>query len=71
MKANDSHFLHRQAELCIALSRSTFDLTVAGRLRAMAEELHRKASEWVDEPDGVTPPVVNGHRARTPDSSRD
>ncbi len=45
----DCNFLRRQAELCIALSRATFDLTIAGRLRAMAEELRAKAAEWEDD----------------------
>ena len=38
MNETDISFLRRQAELCIALSRATFDLTVASRLRTMAEE---------------------------------
>ena len=53
MKEHDSRFLHLQAEACIALSRSTFDLTLAGRLRAMADEFHRKASEWDEEANGL------------------
>jgi len=72
MNEKDSQFLHRQAELCIALSRSTFDLTVAGRLRAMAAEFQRKASEWEDEDDveAFSPqPYRNGSRAG--ESSRD
>jgi len=32
----NSDFLRGQAEKCIALSRATFDLTLAGRLRTMA-----------------------------------
>ena len=48
MRQTDISFLRRQAELCIALSRSTFDLTVAGRLRTMAEELRNRASELED-----------------------
>jgi hypothetical protein len=51
MQERDSHFLRRQAELCIGLSRSTFDLTLAGRLRAMAEEFRAKADAWEDEND--------------------
>jgi hypothetical protein len=39
------------------LSRSTFDLTLAGRLRAMAEELRAKAMEWEDSP---VPEHLNG-----------
>jgi hypothetical protein len=46
MKETDINFLRRQAELCVALSRATFDLTVAGRLRRMAEEFRAKASNW-------------------------
>ncbi len=45
----NSEFLRREAEACLALSRSTFDLTVAGRLRAMAGELQAQASEEDDE----------------------
>jgi hypothetical protein len=51
MTENDSDFLRRQAELCIALSRATFDLTLAGRLRAMAAEFQAKATEWEDGPE--------------------
>ena len=61
MQVNDSHFLRRQAELCIALSRSTFDLTVASRLRAMAHELEAKAAEWEDETEGYFPHAATGN----------
>ena len=47
MKMSD--FLRRQAELCVAISRATFDLTMAGRLRAMAAEFQRKATELDEE----------------------
>jgi hypothetical protein len=61
MRDRDSQFLRSQAELCIALSRATFDLTVAGRLRAMAGDLRAKAEEWED---GVNfHPPGNGHGA--------
>jgi hypothetical protein len=46
MRETDVSFLRRQAELCIALSRATFDLTVAGRLRTMADEFRARASRW-------------------------
>jgi hypothetical protein len=45
MMMRNSEFLRRQAEACIALSRATFDLTVAGRLRTMAAEFQVQASE--------------------------
>jgi hypothetical protein len=44
-----STYLRRQAEFCIALSRATIDLTVAGRLRALAADFHTKAAEWDNE----------------------
>jgi hypothetical protein len=46
MKTSD--FLRHQAELCLALSRATFDLTMAGRLRTMATEFNGKATELDD-----------------------
>jgi hypothetical protein len=42
-------YLLQQAEILIALSRATFDLGVAGRLRAMASELQTRAAEQEDE----------------------
>jgi hypothetical protein len=42
-------YLHQQAEILIAMSRATFDLGVAGRLREMASELHTRAAEQEDE----------------------
>src|SRR5260370_36476927 len=41
-------YLRRQAESLIAMSRATFDLTIAGRLRRMAAELQDKAAEEDD-----------------------
>jgi hypothetical protein len=69
MKETDITFLRQQAELCIALSRSTFDLTVAGRLRALAKEFQAKADQWDDESDHM-PPHVFGHSG-SPDSEMD
>jgi hypothetical protein len=59
----DSDFLRRQAEHCIALSRATIDLTVAGRLRAMAAEFRAKAAEWESQdPDESDQPSSNAGR---------
>jgi hypothetical protein len=41
-------YLRRQAEILTAMSRATFDLTIAARLRRMAAELQDKASEEDD-----------------------
>jgi hypothetical protein len=40
-----SAFLRQQGEILIAMSRATFDLGVAGRLREMAAELQTRAAE--------------------------
>jgi hypothetical protein len=42
-------YLRQRAEILIAMSRATFDLGVAGRLRAMASELQTRAAEQEDE----------------------
>jgi hypothetical protein len=60
MKESDISFLRRQAELCISLSRATFDLTVAGRLRAMADDFRARASRWEDEV-APMPAHLTGH----------
>jgi hypothetical protein len=49
MSSRPSHYLRHQAEACIALSRATIDLAVAGRLRAMAEDFRATAAEWDKE----------------------
>jgi hypothetical protein len=60
MSPKDCNFLRRQAELCIALSRATFDLTLAGRLRSMADEFRAKAAEWEDDADDFQPSQLSG-----------
>jgi hypothetical protein len=40
-----AEFLRRQAENCLRIARSCFDLGSAERLRLMAGELHAKADE--------------------------
>jgi hypothetical protein len=66
-----SNYLRRQAELCIAISRATFDLTMAGRLRDMAADFQDKAAELEDEPAQVpahmisSKPASEGHRNRS------
>jgi hypothetical protein len=52
---NTSSFLRRQAETCVVLSRATFDLTAAERLRTMAAELRAKAAELDEEPHDYRP----------------
>ena len=42
-------YLRQQAEVLVALSRATFDLAIAGRLREMASELRTKAAEQESE----------------------
>jgi hypothetical protein len=40
-----SAYLRQQAEILIAMSQTTFDLGVAGRLRIMASEFQNRAAE--------------------------
>jgi hypothetical protein len=42
-------YLRQQAEILIAMSRATFDLGIAERLRKMASELQARAAEHEDE----------------------
>jgi hypothetical protein len=58
MKATDISFLRRQAEHCIALSRATFDLTIASRLRTMADEFQTRASQLEDDHEAVPTHVM-------------
>jgi len=61
-------YLRRQAEILIAMSRATFDLTIAGRLRRMAVELQDKAAEE-DDASPVLPQscrVAGGRRRYSP-----
>lgn len=42
-------FLRRQAENCLRIARSCFDLASAERLRLMAAELNAKAAEMEEQ----------------------
>ena len=44
-------FLRRQAENCLRIARSCFDLASAERLRLMAAELNAKAAEMRERKD--------------------
>ena len=59
-------FLRRQAENCLRIARSCFDLASAERLRLMAAELNAKATEMEEQsrPDRPPPRVI----ARNPSS---
>ena len=52
-------YLRQQAEILTAISRSTFDLGVARRLREMASELQTRASEHDTECSSADSEVVN------------
>jgi hypothetical protein len=62
---NMSTYLRGQAELCIALSRATIDLTVASRLRAMAADLRAKACECAEELSVLSHDAVRSDPAHT------
>jgi hypothetical protein len=44
-------YFRRQAEVLLALSRATIDLSIAARLRALAAEFRAKADELDDDVD--------------------
>jgi hypothetical protein len=71
MTETDINFLRRQAEHCIALSRATFDLTIASRLRAMADELRARASKWEDEILSVPAPALGRSGSSSGRTSQD
>jgi hypothetical protein len=64
---SDADYLRRQAENCLNLSRATFDLVIASRLRALAEDLQRKAGEI----DGARFPLHVFERSASPNGDRD
>ena len=71
MNETDINFLRRQAEHCIALSRATFDLTIASRLRAMADEFRARAVRWEEAPDHHLPAHAMGRNGASNGKSRD
>jgi hypothetical protein len=58
-----AEYLHRQAETCLRLARTTFDLTTAEKLRYMAADLRAKA-EQLDEPDTLEPHTISNGNSR-------
>jgi len=57
-------YLRRQADILIGMSRATFDLTIAGRLRRMAAGLQDKAAQdKVAEEDDPLPISPSSSRA--------
>jgi hypothetical protein len=65
----ESDFLRQQGETCFALSQSTYDLTIAGRLRALAQELRDRATELDKEKLGGS--TCSRKRNVPPDSAAD
>jgi hypothetical protein len=53
-------YLRRQAETCLRLARTTFDLATAERLRYMAADFNAKADELEGE-DSFTPHYMRGN----------
>ena len=63
-----SDYLRRQADNCLRIARTGFDLATAERLRHMASDLRGKAdeldeqdgSDLSDDPSDMQPHVING-----------
>ncbi len=60
---SSASYFRKQAELCRQLSRTCFDLTVAGRLRELADEFNAKAEE-LEAGTIEVPPSVFGREDR-------
>lgn len=54
---SNAEYLRRQAETCLRLARTTFDLATAERLRYVAIDLNAKAEE-LDSEDTFTPHLI-------------
>jgi hypothetical protein len=60
-------FLHRQAETCLHIARTCFDLASAERLRRLASELKAKAAE-IEQRATITSHLIDrdgSHTAKT------
>jgi hypothetical protein len=55
-------FLHRQAETCLRIARTCFDLASAERMRHLAGELKAKAAE-IERRKAVTPHMIGNDRS--------
>jgi hypothetical protein len=56
----DAAYLRRQAETCLHLARTTFDLSTAERLRFLAADLSAKA-DAVEDRSALVPHMMNGN----------
>jgi len=54
----DADYLRRQAEICLRVARSCFDLAAAERIRLMAADFQLKADE-IDERELVEPHMMS------------
>jgi hypothetical protein len=50
-------YLHRQAEACLRIGRTAFDLATAERLRLLAAELRAKANEVEEQAHEAVEPI--------------
>ena len=64
-----SEFLRRQAENCLRIARSCFDLSSAERLRLMANDLFAKADE-IDRDRRFRPNFFEPSEASSRDNGR-
>jgi hypothetical protein len=62
-------FLRRQADNCLRIARTCFDLASAERLRLMAAELNAKAAEMEDN-DHVPRRMMARNLASSPNDDR-
>jgi len=58
-------YLRQQAELLIAMSRTTFDLGIAARLREMASQFQARAAEQEQDAECTSPDEMANFKLRT------
>lgn len=68
---SEAEYLRRQAEKCLNLSRATFDLVIAGRLRAMADELRRRAETLESEERNFPPHMIKRNSSSAGECGRE
>lgn len=64
-----AEYLRHQAETCLRIARSCFDLTSAERMRHLAGELRDKAIEIDARPTITTNPLGRDHGSQVPNGS--
>jgi hypothetical protein len=66
----NAEYLHRQAENCLRIARSCFDLASAERMRHLATELKAKAAE-LENRDTLKAPITGRESSCSGENNRE